>query len=176
MSITARQVRETSRRRSRSTTTTGTAAPGTDPPANRRGMRPLCGRPVERPQAERHPLRHLQLEMRVVDVAEGQEREDEAGDERGAPAASQRPHQQEHPDARQDESRQEDQVVHCQLRHAKPEERRRHQRRHEHRVGEGQRAAFGIEDVGVEQVATDRAAAGAPPRRVATSRRARHLR
>ena len=65
------------------------------------GQQPVTQAPgthcaVQCPQAQRHPLRHLQLEVRVVHVAIRQEREDEAGDERRARVAGQRAHEQEH--------------------------------------------------------------------------------
>ncbi len=55
---------------------------------------------MKRPQAERHPLRHLHLEVRVVHEAKREEREDEAGDERRADLSGQRAHEHEHRDTR----------------------------------------------------------------------------
>ena len=54
---------------------------------------PALQHPVERPQAERHPLRHLQLEMGVMHVAKRKKREDEAGEQRRTRAAGQRAHE-----------------------------------------------------------------------------------
>ena len=90
--------------------------------------------------------------------------------------AGERSHQQEHRRARQCEAGKKEQVVGEQLRHASPDERRGDERGHDHRVREGQRPALGMEDVGVEQIERDPAAAGGRPTPAARSRRARRLR
>ena len=81
-----------------------------------------------------------------------QEREDEAGDERRADVPGQRADQHEHADARQREPGEQQQVVDDELRHAEPDQRRDRERRHQHRIGERQRVACRVEDVGVEQM------------------------
>ncbi len=108
-------------------------------------------RTVKGPQAERHPHRHLQLEVRVVHEPVREKREHEAGDEGGARPVRERSHQEEHRGAREDEPRQEDEIVGGDPRHAEPEQRRAHERRHDHRVRERERASLRIEDVRVEE-------------------------
>jgi hypothetical protein len=51
---------------------------------------------VERPQAQRHEERHLQLEVRVVHETVREEREDESGEQRRSGVTRQRSHEQEH--------------------------------------------------------------------------------
>ena len=109
-------------------------------------------RPVEGPQAERHPLRHLQLEMRVVHVAVRQEGEHESCDERRRGVLRQRADQQEHRRARQRKSGEQQKVVGEDLMDAQPQERRHRQRRDDHRIRESERVLLRIEDVPVEQM------------------------
>lgn len=106
---------------------------------------------VQEPQRQRHPLGLQELEVGVVIEAEGQECEDGAGHQRRAAAAREVVDERRHPDARSHDAEHEQQVVDPHRSGAEPEERRAEQRRREQRLRVGERAPFGMEDVGVEE-------------------------
>ena len=106
---------------------------------------------VEGPQRKRQPLRLLQLQMRHVVDAIGQEREHDAGKDGGGGVRRQRPHQQRGAGTRHHEAREQDQIMDEQRRDADPMERCRQDARQQKRFRERERLALWIKGVGVEQ-------------------------
>ena len=107
---------------------------------------------MECPHRERQALRLLQLQMREVIDAVREKREDQAGDEPGGVRSGQRAYEQRGARARHDEPGQEHDVVDQHGSDAEPSQRRREHRRDEQRLRIGERAAFGVEDVGIEEM------------------------
>jgi hypothetical protein len=106
---------------------------------------------VQPDERERHPVRHLQLEVAVVLEAVRVEAVDERAHERG----SRRPRQavDEHVgrERREQEPRQKENVVGDDGMDTGRPQRHRRQRRQEHRIGEGQRQRLGVEDIAAEE-------------------------
>ena len=123
------------------------------------GERPGTPRVEVAPESverERHPLRRHHLQVRELPDAVRRERIEQAGHEPRARAPGQLAHEQERPEAREDEGRQEQQVVRQhdvagERVHRKDLQHLRHQV-----LGVGERQRFRVEDVRVE-VAAERA-------------------
>jgi hypothetical protein len=107
---------------------------------------------VHAEQGDRHPLRHLQLEMAQVVDAERAQRERRCRDPRREASPAEPAHQQVRAQPAQHEAGEEDEVVHHGRMDPGPEQRRPGQSGQKHRVRIGQRCLQRIEDVGVEEV------------------------
>ena len=123
------------------------------------GERPGAARVEVAPEAvqrERHPLRRHHLQVRELPDPVRRERVEQAGHETRARAPGQLAHEQKRPETREDEGRQEQQVVRQDdvARERVDGEDLQHLRRQ--MLGVRERQRFGVEDVRVE-VAAERA-------------------
>jgi hypothetical protein len=107
---------------------------------------------MERQQPERHPVRHLQLEMSVMLEAIRVARENQSGDEGRARRARQPLHEHVCGDSREPKSGQQQEVVRDDRMYPDSEQRRRRKRGENDGVRERQCQTLRIKDVGVEQV------------------------
>ena len=107
---------------------------------------------MQRQKRERNPAGPEQLDLREVSNPVGLKREERSGDQRREPRSDQRPRQQVHRDATRRKREQDQQVVGDDRRHAEPDARSGGEAEERDRVRERQRAGFGSEDIGVEQM------------------------
>jgi hypothetical protein len=107
---------------------------------------------MQRQQAERDPLGHLQLFLAVMAEPERHERKRRPRHDGRRPVARQSPHEKKARERRQREARQHDQVVGDDGLHAAPQERRGGRGRDQRRVRVRERVPLGVEDVGVEEM------------------------
>ena len=129
-----------------------------DPRDRGAGERAQPSRGEMSPQAvedERHPRRREHLQVRDRRDAEGREGVREAGHEAGRAASGQFPGEQKHPEAREDERRQEDQVVAEDRVPRGPVDRQRLQPLRKKVLGVRERQRMRREDVGAPPAAAE---------------------